>query len=98
MRDATLGLSASFTNQFRSGLFVGIEARYLRKYDGLGFDPFAGEALLIGPTFYAQLSKSWAVSGGWGIQVAGHAVDVPGALDLKNFERHQAFLRVAYNF
>jgi hypothetical protein len=30
--------------------------------------------------------------------VAGHAVDSPGSLDLKNFQRHRAQLRLMYNF
>jgi hypothetical protein len=32
------------------------------------------------------------------MQVAGKAVHDPGALDLTNFERHQARLRIAYEF
>jgi hypothetical protein len=78
--------------------FFGAEARYLRSYDGIGFDPFAGQALFVGPTLYASLSKTIAISAAWGVQVAGHAVDIPGSLDLKNFERHRAQLRLMYNF
>jgi hypothetical protein len=47
---------------------------------------------------YASLSKNIAVSAAWSVQVAGHAVDIPGSLDLKNFERHRAQLRLMYNF
>jgi hypothetical protein len=61
-------------------------------------DSFAGQALFIGPTMYASLSKNIAVSAAWSVQVAGHAVDIPGSLDLKNFERHRAQLRLMYNF
>jgi hypothetical protein len=70
----------------------------MRKYDGIGFDPFAGQALFVGPTMYANLSKNKAISVAWSVQVAGHAVDIPGSLDLKNFERHRAQLRLMYNF
>jgi hypothetical protein len=56
-REATLGMFASFTTQVRPGIFVGAEARYLRRYEGLGFDPFAGEALFAGPTMYVTLAK-----------------------------------------
>jgi len=97
-REATLGVFASVTTQVRSGIFVGAEARYLQRYEGLGFDPFAGEALFVGPTMYASLAKNIAISAAWNVQIAGRAVDAPGSLDLKNFERHEAKLRLMYNF
>jgi hypothetical protein len=97
-REATLGLLASVTTQVLPGVFVGAEARYLRKYDSLGFDAFAGQALFVGPTMYVQFSKVWAISGAWGIQAVGHTVDIPGSLDLKNFTHHQALFRLEYNF
>jgi hypothetical protein len=89
---------ARVTTQVRPGIFVGAEARYLRQYDGLGLDPFAGQALFLGPTMFVRLSKTLAISGVWDIQVAGHAVDVPGSLDLTNFTRYQALFRLEYNF
>jgi hypothetical protein len=97
-REATLGVFASVTTQFRPGIFAGAEARYLRRYEGLGFDPFAGEALFAGPTMYVTLAKNVAISAAWNVQVSGRAADAPGSLDLKNFERHQAKLRLMYNF
>jgi hypothetical protein len=97
-RQATVGVSAALTMQVRRGIFFGAEARYLRNYDGISFDSFAGQALFVGPTMYASLSKTMAISAAWSVQVAGHAVDIPGSLDLKNFERHRAQLRLMYNF
>jgi hypothetical protein len=97
-REATLGVFASVTAQVRPGVFVGAEARYLRKYEALGLESFAGEALFIGPTMFVQLAKSLAISGGWGVQAAGRAVGDPGALDLTSFTRHQATFRLEYNF
>ena len=97
-REATLGLLASVTTQVRPGVFVGAEARYLRKYDSLGFDAFAGQALFVGPTMYVRFSKTLAISGAWGIQAVGHAVYIPGSLDLTNFTHHQALFRLEYNF
>jgi hypothetical protein len=93
-----LGLTAAVTNQVKPGTFLGAEMRYLRDYDGIGLNAFAGQALFVGPTFYVSLSKHFAVSGSWTAQVAGHAMGVPGALDLQNFERHQAKLRLMYTF
>jgi hypothetical protein len=56
-RQATLGVSAAITMQVHAGIFFGAEARYARIYDGIGFDLFRGEALFVGPTMYASLSK-----------------------------------------
>jgi hypothetical protein len=98
LRESTLGLFASVTTQLRPGIFVGAEARYLRKYEGLAPDAFAGEALFIGPTMFARFSKTFAVSGSWGVQAAGRAAGDWGALDLTNFTRHQATFRLEYNF
>ena len=97
-REATLGVLAAATTQVRPGVFVGAEARYFRNYSGLGLDPFAGHALFLGPATLVRLSNALAVSAAWGVQVAGHAVDGPGSLDLSNFTRHQATFRLEYNF
>ena len=97
-REATLGVFGSVTTQLRPGIFVGAEARYLRKYDALDLQPFAGDALFFGPTMFVRFSKTLAISGSWGAQVAGRAAGDPGALDLTNFTRQQATFRLEYNF
>ena len=97
-RDATLEFAAAITTQISPGLFVGAEARYLRKYDGIGLDSLLGQAFFVGPSAFLRLSKSLAISGAWGVQIAGHATAVPAALDLTNFTRQQATLRLEYNF
>jgi hypothetical protein len=95
---AYFGVSVALTRQIHTDIFFGAEVRYLQTYSGLALDSFAGHALFVGPTFYAKLSKNWWMSGAWNIQVAGHATAEPGALDLTNFERHQARLAVGYDF
>jgi hypothetical protein len=97
-RESVLGVSASVTTQVKPGVFIGGEARYLRRYDGVDLDSLAGQAFYLGPNFFVRLSKSLAVSGAWSVQVAGHATQVPGALDLTKFTRQQALFRVEYNF
>ena len=97
-RESTLSFSTSVTAQVKPGVFVGGEARYLRKYDGVDLGTLTGQAFFLGPNFFLRLSKSLAISGAWSVQVAGHATEVPGAFDLTNFTRQQATLRVEYNF
>ena len=46
-----------------------MEARNRRHYDGLGLNSFAGQALYIGPTFYAAFGERYFVSAAWRIQV-----------------------------
>jgi hypothetical protein len=85
--------------QVRSGIFVGGEARYLRRYDGLGLDTFAGHGFFIGPTIYFKLSEKAWIAAAWSAQVAGQATaSAAGALDLVNFERHQARVLFGVNF
>jgi hypothetical protein len=76
------------------GWFVsGGETHWLLQYYGVGLDAFSGRALYVGPTFYWRSARSFAVSVALSIQVAGGAVDFPGTLNLRNFERQQARLR-----
>ena len=98
MREASLGASAGLMVHVRPGLFVGVEARYLRRYEGLGLDNFAGHALFLGPMTFAKLDDHWWLSAALSIQVAGRAIDEIGPLDLTNFERLQAKFRIGYNF
>ena len=79
-------------------VFLGAEARSLRQYDGLGLNSFAGQALYVGPTFYATFGQGYFLSAAWNMQVWGAAAGGSGALDLVNFERHQAKLRVGIAF
>ena len=75
-----------------------MEVRNLRHYDGLALNSFAGQALYIGPTFYAAFGERYFVSAAWSIQVWGAVAGSSGALDLINFERHQAKLRLGVSF
>jgi hypothetical protein len=97
-RQAAIGVATALMAQIAPGLFVGTEARYLRSYEGLGLDNFAGHGFFVGPTIYAKLSeRSWILFA-WNVQIAGRSVDDPVPLDLKNFERHQATLKFGLTF
>lgn len=97
-RQATLGALASITLRIRTDTFLGAEVRSYRQSGGFGPGDFAGRALFAGPTTYCKLSPHLAFSGALAFQVSGHAANVPGALDLTNFERRQATLRMEYDF
>jgi hypothetical protein len=84
--------------QIRPGILVGGEARYLRKYEGIGLEEFSGQALFVGPTAYFQLSPRSRLTAAWSIQSWGRPAGSRAALDLVNFERHQARLVFGVNF
>jgi hypothetical protein len=89
-QDSTAGVAMAVMAQIGSGIFIGGEARYLRIYDGSGFDNLAGHGFFVGPTIYFKLSERGWIAAAWSAQVAGHATATVGSLDLVNFERHQA--------
>jgi hypothetical protein len=98
LRDSMFGIGAAFAMQVMPNVFIGAEARTLRHYEGLGLNSFAGQALYIGPTFYATFGQGYFLSAAWNVQVWGAVAGTSGALDLVNFERHQAKLHVGVAF
>jgi hypothetical protein len=98
LRESMLGIGAALAMQVMPNVFIGAEARTLRHYEGLGLNSFAGQALYIGPTFYATFGQGYFLSAAWNVQVWGSVAETSGALDLVNFERHQAKLRLGVNF
>src|SRR6266550_4824423 len=56
-QESTIGAAFAVMAQMLPGLFVGGEARYLRKYEGIGLEELGGQALFVGPTAYFQLSE-----------------------------------------
>jgi hypothetical protein len=97
-RESTVRFATAIMAQTQSDVFVGIEARYLRKYEGFVPDEFAGHAVYLGPTVSAKLPGGYWLLAAWNAQIAGRSVDERGSLDLVNFERHQVRLKFGFNF
>ena len=57
-----------------------------------------GQALFVGPTAYFQLSPRTRLTAAWSTQAWGRPAGSNAALDLVNFERHQARLIFGVNF
>jgi hypothetical protein len=98
LRESTLGIGAAIAMQVMPNVFVGAEARNLRHFDGLGLNGFAGQALYIGPTFYATFGERYFISAAWNVQVWSAVAGSSGALDFDNFERHHVKLRIGARF
>jgi len=97
-QESTIGAAFGMMVQMRPGFLFGGEARYLRRYDGIGLEELAGQALFVGPTAYFQLTDRSRLTASWSAQVWGRPAGSNAALDLVNFERHQARLIFGVNF
>jgi len=97
-REAALGAAFGVMVRARPGILVGGEARYVRRYEGVGLEELAGQALFIGPTAYFQLSPRSRLTAAWSVQAWGRPAGSNAVLDLVNFERHQARLTFGVNF
>jgi hypothetical protein len=101
-QESTLAVAFGIMAQVRPDLLVGGEARYFRKYEGIGLDELSGEAFFVGPTAYFKLSERARLTASWSFQAWGRPAGNPAGtnttLDLVNFERQQARLVFGLNF
>jgi hypothetical protein len=97
-QDATIGAAFGLMVRVRPDIMLGGEVRYFRTYAGIGLDDLAGQAFFVGPTAYFQLSDRSRLTASWSAQAWGRLVGSNAALDLVNFERHQARLVFGINF
>jgi hypothetical protein len=97
-QDSTLAVAFGGMAQVRPGFLLGGEARYFRKYDGIGLEQLAGEAFFVGPTASFQLSERARLTATWNVQAWGRPAGTSATLDLVNFERQQARLVFGFNF
>jgi hypothetical protein len=97
-QESILGVAVGAMARLRPDFLLGGEARYFRKYDGIGLERLAGQAFFVGPTAYFQLSERSRLTATWGVQAWGRPAGSNAALDLVNFERHQAKLVFGVNF
>jgi hypothetical protein len=97
-RESTVGTALAVMAQIRPGVFLGGEARYFRKYEGIGLEDFAGQALFVGPTVFLKLTDRSRLTANWSFQAWGRSAGSTAAFDLVNYERHQARLVLGVNF
>jgi hypothetical protein len=97
-RASEFGATAAMAYRVAPKVTLGGEVQYYRAYDGFGFDRFSGSALYIGPTLHIQFNPKVFLAAAWSAQVAGHADGEPGNLDLTNFTRQMANLKLGFEF
>jgi hypothetical protein len=89
---AVLGASAALSYRLTPPLMFGGEADYDRAYGGFGLQNFHGQAVYLGPTFHYQINEKIDFSAAFLVQAA------TGALDLNDFPRQLAKLRLEIDF
>lgn len=97
-RSSSAGVGAGLTYRITPTWAMGVAAEYDRAYDGLVFQTFDGHALFVGPTLQINITRKVLLAAAFMAQVAGHAVDDPQPLDLTNFERYRANLKLEFEF
>lgn len=92
------GISGALSYRITPSVFIGAEIWYLRHYEGAFFNTYTGDAVYAGPTIYVQLDRKMFLAASWNSQIAGHEVDGLAPLNLAEFSRHRAKLKLAVEF
>jgi hypothetical protein len=95
---STLGASTALSYRVTPALMFGAEADYFRAYNGLAVQTLQGQASYLGPTLHFQLNDKVDFSAAFLSQAEGRAAGEGHALDLTNFPRQQAKLRLEIEF
>ncbi len=104
-RFSNVNIRAALAYKVTDAFFIGAEASHQRAYTGIFMKQELGNAWFAGPTFYWQATEKLAVTGAYNYQFAGQTRDAFNAIgassksvDLINFNRHLAKLKLAYSF
>jgi hypothetical protein len=97
-KTSSLNLRAAVSAKLADTFYVGVEGQHLRAYSGTFLNALNGHAWFIGPTVFWQATEKLAISGTFATQVAGQARGSSNSLDLDNFSRHIAKLKLGYSF
>jgi hypothetical protein len=98
VREATVGGSAALAVRVLSNLVLAGEVWYLRHYDAVNLSAFTGDAVLLGPSFYIQITPKMFMTAAWNAQVWGREIGNPVSFNLAEFQRHRARLKFAWEF
>jgi hypothetical protein len=96
-QESTAGLAASAMVRLSSSVFLGGDIRYFRQYEGAALNALAGEALFAGPNIFAIWGELF-ITAAFEAQLWGNVPGEQESLDLDNFTRYQAKLRVVSHF
>ena len=98
LRESKFGGSGALSLRVASNVVIGGEVWYLRHYDSIGLSNFTGDAVMVGPTMYIQFTPKVFMTAAWNTQVYGSEVGNSSSLNLAEFQRHRARLKIAAEF
>jgi hypothetical protein len=98
VREATLGGSGALSLRIVPNVLFGGEVWYLRHYDSPTLSAFTGDAVLLGPTLYVQITPKMFMAAAWNVQVWGGETGNPLSFNFAEFQRHRARLKFAWEF
>lgn len=97
-RGSDLGLGVGLAYRVTPTVTFGGTAEYDAAYDGLVFNSFGGNALFVGPTMQINFTPKILLAATVEGQVWGHAVNDSRALDLEDFSKYKANLKLEFEF
>ena len=97
-QSSELGMTAAVAYRIAPKVTLGGELQYYRAFDGLGMQTFVGNALYIGPTLHIQFSNKVMLAAAFSTEISGHAAGEGRSLDLTNFQRNLANLKLEIEF
>ena len=97
-QSSNLGITTAMAYRITPTVTLGGELQYYRAFDGFGMQSFLGNALYIGPTLHIQLSSKVMLAAAFSTEISGHAVGEGRSLDLTNFQRNVARLKLEIEF
>jgi hypothetical protein len=97
-RESQFGLTGAVSFRALPDLLIGVEADYYRHHDGTFLNQFTGDALFIGPTLYYKLARKMFMTAAWNAQVWGREIETGQRLNLEEYSRTRAKLKVAVEF
>ncbi len=97
-QSSELGMTAAVAYRIAPTVTLGGELQYYRAFDGLGMQSFLGNALYIGPTLHIQFSNKVMLAAAFSTEISGYAAGEGRSLDLTNFQRNLANLKLEIEF
>jgi hypothetical protein len=97
-RSSTTGATSGLAYRLTPKITGGGEVEYYRAYDGFALQSPQGQALYLGPTLHVQFTGKTMLAAAFSSEVAGRATGESHVLDLTNFPRYRANLKLEFEF
>ncbi len=97
-RSSTTGVTSGLAYRITPKVTGGGEVEYYRAYDGFALQALQGQAVYVGPTLHIQFTGKTMLAAAFSSEVAGRATGESYGLDLTNFPRYRANLKLEFEF